>query len=112
PFAPPDIASFSDESEVQSPLPGLPPHPVNFGTQQSYDLVPPPPLRAAVPTSLLQLPQPPQPIGSAKEESTLTKTNITTPPPISSQVPIPKKPPQMKKSTQSLYLLFLESCKE
>lgn len=108
-LAPPTMA------EVQPPPPGLPPRPVDFGTQQSYDLAPPPPLRAAVPTSLPQLPQlpqPPQPIGSVKEGSTLTKTDITTPPPISSQVPIPKKPPQMKKSTQPLHLLLLECCKE
>ncbi|CAG8492606.1 2274_t:CDS:2, partial [Dentiscutata heterogama] len=105
-------------AEVQPPPPGLPPRPVDFSTQQSYDLAPPPPFRAAIPTSLPQLPQipqppqPPQPIGSIKEGSTPTKTDITTPPPISSQVPIPKKPPQMKKSTQPLHLLLLECCKE
>ncbi|CAG8538181.1 24106_t:CDS:2 [Gigaspora rosea] len=80
-------------AEVQPPPSGLPPCPVNFGTQQSYNLVPSPPLRAA-------------------EGSTPTKTDITTPPPISSQVPISKKPPQMKKSTQPLHLLLLECCKE
>ncbi|CAG8515682.1 2798_t:CDS:2 [Dentiscutata erythropus] len=79
-------------AEVQPPPPGLPPRPVDFSTQQSYDLAPPPPFRAA--------------------EGSTTKTDITTPPPISTQVPIPKKPPQMKKSTQPLHLLLLECCKE
>ncbi|CAG8691715.1 8383_t:CDS:2 [Cetraspora pellucida] len=97
--APPTMA------EVQPPPPGLSPRPIDFSTQQSYDLTPPPQYRTPAPSMT-------QAIGPVKEGSAPTKTDITSLPPIPSQVTIPKKPPQMKKSTQPLHLLLLECCKE